>query len=610
MHSYRYHPPLIADPKAGLRIALVDEDGVLAEAVWGNRDRTLALANPVEPQPEDLWPAIHLDPARAYNVQLLTADGTVAFTDLIAAESLSGASLPDDAGLFAALGDVPVPTEVKRIRTEGWGVRGLGAGDYICDDLATAELAVAHPRFCARTANGRFFRLCGTGGLITVEQGGARGDPQGSHLVNDQPAFQAATDYAIAMGLPRVGLAQARYSVWMPLRQSDPKEIHSPDGHAVVIPARKVIHFIGLARERAHIAFRMPDGGPFEGTQPGHNFLVIGQRAWRGAAFFIRTVPRRIALAEKAVPPRSGLTLDHLVIDGGTRPANRGQNLASVINGEGWDVTHKGIWTEADGLGGDLTIRNCEMTGWRGETVFASGDADAMVTVRNSAFRFSSGQGLNLNGCRVDVDGCTISDCYLGIEGWTGCHGGRIVNTTISRCGSAKTGGGAFGLEGYLDYWRPHAPHEIRRTPDADEKPMGTIDITCIDCNRAQIGWWLRGRLRLVDTAVVFGTPGGHNDGSRHIDLDVELVTDHAAAAYVLIRGGMGKAGDQRTDDVALRVSSGRTPAAVAKGLIPAPPVQWHGSLGPNVRVRLRADRSSPAPREMGESPDHKPRFE
>lgn len=609
MRSYRYHPPLIA-AFPGIRLAIVDRDGAISRAVWADSQGNSPLANPVEPAGDGQWPAIHLDPARGYEVRLLAGNGGLAFTRPLTAGALTGSSSPDDAGLFTGLGDVPVPPGVSRIRTEGWDERGLGAGDYICDDMATEALAAAHPRFCARTANGRYFRLRGSGGLITVEQGGARGDPQGAHAVNDQPAFQAASDYAIAMNIARVGLAQARYSVWMPQRTSDPGEKHSPDGNAIVIPARKAVHFIGLTRERPHVAFRMPGGETFEGREPGRNFLVIGTRAWRGGAFFIRTIARRIARAEGAVPPRSGLTLEHLVIDGGTRPDGNGHNQASVIDGKGWDITHKGIWTEADGLGGDITIRDCEMTGWRGETVFASADADATLTVRNSAFRNSGGQGLNPNGCRVDVDGCTISDCYIGIEGWTGCHGGRIVATTIERCGSAKTGGGAFGLEGYLDFWRPHPPHAMRRVPDADEIPLGTIDITCIDSNRAQAGWWLRGRLRLIDTAVLFGQPGAHSEGSRHVDLDIELVTDRKQAAYVLIRGGTGKAGDQLTNDMALRVTAKRTPGAVARGLIPAVPVQWHGSLGPNVRVRLRGDPSAPKPREMGESPDHQPRFE
>lgn len=598
MDRYRYHPPLLADAAAGLRLALVE--------VGATQAAPLAAG----PGPDSRWPAIHLDPARDYEVRLLTARGGLAFSHLIAAQSLSGATVPDDAGLFAGLGDIAVPADVWRIRTEGWSARGVGAGDYICDDLADEALAAAHPRFCKRTANGRFFRLRGAGGLITVEQGGAQGDPQGTNSVNDQPVFQAATDYAVAMGIARIGLAQARYCLWMPVRQSDPFDKHSPDGNAVVIPARKTVHFIGLARERSHVAVRMPDGESFEGTEPGRNFLVIGPKAWRGAAFFVRSVPRRIALAEPALPPRSGLTLEHLVIDGGTRPAHNGQNRASVIDGKGWDITHKGIWVEADGLGGDLTLRDCEMTGWRGETVFAGGDADATLTVRNSAFRFSGGQGLNPNGCRVDVDGCTISDCHMGIEGWTGCHGGRIVNTTILRCGSVKTGGGAFGLEGYLDLWRPHPPHAFRRIPDADEVPLGLIDITCIDCNRAQIGWWLHGHLRLIDTAAVFGTPGGHNDGARHVDLTIELVTDRKPASYVLIRGGAGKAGEQRTDNVTLRVTVERTRAAMAKGLIPPSPVQWHGSLGPDVRVRLRGSGGAPPPKAAGESPDHTPRFE
>lgn len=612
MQAVRYIQPFLpsltpnASPFPGARLQFSDPRNGQAAVIFADPALSRPLDNPVESDAAGRMPAIFLDPARSYEVTALTAGGAVAYAHLVGAGSAAAALVADDAGLFIALRQIAVPAGVTRIRTEGWSSPGLGAGDYVADARATAALAGAHPHFCVRTANGRFFRLVDAAGLITVEQGGAKGDPRSTFLVNDQQAFQAAVDYAAAIGIERIGLAQIHYSLWCPVRRGDPEFQHTADGHAVVIGADQRIHFLGLGPGRSRLSFRMPGGASFEGTRPGRNFQIVGGKVWRGSGFFLRTRPRPPGPGRVPEGRRSGLTLEQLAIDGGTRLSPSMKVGADPRDGSGWDMSHKGVWVEADGLGGDVSIRDCEMTGWRGETVYCSNDFAATATVRNSSFSHSNGQGLNFNGCGVDVDNCTISDCLLGIEGWFGIRGGRILRTAITRCGVAGKGGGAFSLGGTLDFWRPHAPGKVRRRPDADENPVGTIDITCTDCQRAFLGWWVRGKLRLVDTPVLIGEPYNSADGARGVDLDVELVTDRQPVSSIRVLGGKGKRGDRLTDDVTLRVTVSRTAAAIGAGLAPSVPVEWEGSFGPRVRVQLKGIKTAP-PRAIGETPDYAP---
>jgi hypothetical protein len=106
----------------------------------------------------------------------------------------------------------------------------------VADSTANATLAARFPAFCRKTANNRYFRLVGP--AVTPEQAGATG----AVGTNDQPAIQAAIDYATAMAIPEVHLKGA-YEAWCPPRTS-PLQTQADDGHLLVI--RGNIAIIGL----------------------------------------------------------------------------------------------------------------------------------------------------------------------------------------------------------------------------------------------------------------------------------------------------------------------------------------------------------------------------
>lgn len=526
--------------------------------------------------------------------------------------AMSGRALP----LFRESQGITLPADVVRLHTAGWSRLGVGAGSYVNDALATPGFAEEHPRLCIVAADERCFRLEARDGMITVEQAGACGDPAASGQINDQPAFQAAIDYAAAAKIEHVGLGGGAYSLWMPPRRSPLPEKGkwgsiTSDGNAMVIAEGQRIRLFGLGAGRAVLRFFAPGGHSFNGRLRGEAYQLIEGRVWRGSGFFL--VSKAPVAWDHADDKggRQSLTLQHLTIDGGTRVSGNFNWPADPRDGTGWDTTHKGIFMTPDHRGADITILDCAMTGWRGETVFTSNDPHAVLRVRRSEFSHSNGQGLNPNGCMTDVDGCSISDCFSGIEGWTGYRGGRIVNTHIKRCFGVPKGprggsGSAMSLGCQPSFREIARQRKAGLAPDPFG-PVGTVDITCQDCNPAIVGSRLQGRLRMIDTGLSIGTPYANNEGSKQINLDVVLTTDKTMNAVIIIAGGMGKAGEKRTDHVKMHVTSTATLAAETAGMRPDAVVQWSGSLGPNIDISLTGRQAKRAPRAWAATPDFSP---
>ncbi len=135
-----------------------------------------------------------------------TAQSVAAAAQVAAAGAQAAATPPF---LFTAIGSKIIDNSIAVLASSGYSVSGKGAGSYISDSYANSALASAHPRFCKQSSNGRYFRLApaGLANAISVEQGGAIG----ASGTNDQPAIQAAIDYAIATGIREVLFTQANY---------------------------------------------------------------------------------------------------------------------------------------------------------------------------------------------------------------------------------------------------------------------------------------------------------------------------------------------------------------------------------------------------------------
>lgn len=109
--------------------------------------------------------------------------------------------------LFIQIPGENVRTGTDLVITSGRDAIGIAPGRYVCDPLPTASLMTAHPRFVARSSNGRYFRALPEANRIAVELGGAKGDA----IADDGPAIRAAFAYASAIGARGVRFGAAAY---------------------------------------------------------------------------------------------------------------------------------------------------------------------------------------------------------------------------------------------------------------------------------------------------------------------------------------------------------------------------------------------------------------
>ena len=109
--------------------------------------------------------------------------------------------------LFSDILNQNLRTGTDIIQTSGRDVIGAAPWRYVSDALATAALQSAHPRFVARSSNGRYWRAIPEGGRIAVEVGGAKGDG----TTDDGPAIRATFAYANAIGARGASFSSANY---------------------------------------------------------------------------------------------------------------------------------------------------------------------------------------------------------------------------------------------------------------------------------------------------------------------------------------------------------------------------------------------------------------
>ncbi len=111
--------------------------------------------------------------------------------------------------LFSDIPAQNLRTGTDIIQTSGRDVIGAGAWRYVSDAQATAGLFASHPRFVARSSNGRYWRALPEAGRIAVEAGGAKADGTS----DDGPVVRATHAYAAAIGARGAAFGGARYRV-------------------------------------------------------------------------------------------------------------------------------------------------------------------------------------------------------------------------------------------------------------------------------------------------------------------------------------------------------------------------------------------------------------
>lgn len=472
--------------------------------------------------------------------------------------------------LFTQFSSQNINTNTDMVQTSGRGVKGVAAASYVADSLANAALFAAHPRFVGQTSNNRYFRALPTNGELAVELGGAAGDG----LNNDQPAIQAAIAYAEMIGARTVVFTAKTYRLHCPLRTNDPDGTigqHFYDGRPIVISAPLVLRSARHGGSR--LEFRANNGSERQNTwQQVFSSSTGQQMVWRGGAIFVKCPG-----TEPANPAdRPGVTLIDITLDGGIPRGSNYDWPARISDGEGWDLTDKGIEIEPDRSSGDIRLIRSTVTGFRGELIFQAGEGNGELYIRSAVLSETNGVLFQACGTNMDIDGLFGAKGFSTFEGWSGRRG-RLVNAVFEDC--VQTGGLAGGRL---------APGTYRNTPRrmADELiPWLFIDAEFRKCGPVLLGSWVRGQIRLTDSYLILEGSQTYSEGLHDLDLDVIAQADKLTEFTPVVLVGSATAGKQTLSDIRIRLRCSRTKEARDNGRIHTQPVTYSGSLGPNVVI-------------------------
>ena len=386
--------------------------------------------------------------------------------------------------LFTAIGAWASPAAVASFTTSGHSTPGIGGGRYVADLLATSALASASPEFCAVDHTGRYWRLAADDARVAVSQGGALGG-----WVNDQPAVQAAIDYAKAIGARTLLFDFDQLALWCPARTSsasDGEQIaFNLDGQSMVVSAP--IRFLGLGT-RTHILLLSTLGTSLE-----TGWQNIGGSIWRGSGINLMGGP------SAASPNAYGLTdftLENIWLDGGCDYTGvRGDPTPSSPDGA--DLSNKGIRLQNTQLD-MIVLRNSKINGFKGEAYYLAGSTQTLQILDDSDISGSNQSAFNPSTGVVLANNCNFGGSFISVE-CLGGIGGRYNNCRFyDSVQTGITGGPANGL--LYDYAYP--------TRELDKAPPWIDLVDCDFHNAGQliIGNYVRITGRATDISITLDT--------------------------------------------------------------------------------------------------------
>ena len=507
--------------------------------------------------------------------------------------------------LFADLARRAPDAGTAFLESVGHGRAGKGSARYVADALCDEALLAAHPRFVLRCANGRIFRLQAEAGSLSVEQGGAAGDG----VVNDQPAVQAAIDYAHAVEAGEVRFESARYRIDCPTRTSPARDVPAEDGRPIVVRASLALR--GCAGVPSVLDFRGAGG-----IDPDANWQTVSTRSddpsaavWRGGGVFVQGDRTLVPAGERTV---GRLELSRLVLQGNRRRTGTYAWPADPVTGDGWDISDKALWVQ-DCMVGTIVCRDVDMIGWRGEVLYLGGLDEAVERLELTRCRLRTSNGGVLNAgvnCELVAEDCEFGDGFQAQED-TGKSRAQFRNCRWHDCEHVWLGGG-------------HTVGALFNAtfPTRDEAlppPRTTLDQCHFeDCGTLFVSSWVRGTARLVDTALVL--PGPTAMALQDVDLEIESVIDRRADFIAAAINGVDSLTEQvpgapagtwkrPPSEVRLALRHERTAQAAANGL-QSHGFEWTGCIDRSCRIAISGDFAGARTPNGGATPLSMPRID
>lgn len=311
---------------------------------------------------------------------------------------------------------------------------------------------------------------------------------------NDQPAIQAAIDYAVGIGA-EVWFTKPRYELWCPVRASHAADKFNPEGHPLVVHGSVVLRGIGPTRSTL-------DFKGLDGVDPETNWQVVAasgsdssNAVWRGGGLFL--------LGDQS-DPSGDFAIDRfeihrLIFEGNRARTGNHAYPANTTTGDGWDLTDKGFWHQ-DTYVGDIVMRDTDFIGWKGEVFYSAGYNPRFVDLARCKFVTSNANGLNLTAVNRRIVDCEMGDCYQAEES-PAAYDARYENCLWRDCSYVALGGGPVaGLpSGYPNSWA---------TRDETIAPPRVLIRGGVMQNAGTFlcGSWVNAELTTIDTRCTFGT--------------------------------------------------------------------------------------------------------
>ncbi|MGY1711347.1 glycosyl hydrolase family 28-related protein [Geodermatophilus sp. SYSU D00758] len=296
------------------------------------------------------------------------------------------------------------------------------------------------------------------GGVFDVRDRGALGD--GIH--DDTVAVQATIDAAQRAGGGVVYLPAGVYRLQPQVaRQVDPED-NIDEGHALSVTGSGLT-FRGDGRDRSRLVFHA-----FGGEVHETSWQVVDGKVFRGAGFFLDG-------GASAATAQTDIAFEDLSLDGTAHCTHDNDFPADVGTGDGWDLTHKGIWMRNDRAFDRIRVSRCRVHGWKGEIVYYGGIDLGRYTVEDCELYDTNGDCNSVTASWLTAVRNTLhTSASAGFEDMLaeGPGGAVYADNTMYACDKEALSLGSAGSQG------PWGPIVITRNTVSDCPRTGFLLFT------------------------------------------------------------------------------------------------------------------------------------
>jgi hypothetical protein len=202
--------------------------------------------------------------------------------------------------------------------------------------------------------------------VFNVRDRNAVGD--GRH--DDTVAVQATVDAAQGAGGGVIYFPAGVYRLQpQTARRSDPGR-NIAEGHAISVSGSHLT-FRGDCADATRLEFYAYGGEANEAS-----WQVVGGKVFRGGGFFLDG-------GSSPSTAQTDIAFENLAMNGTAHCTHNNSFPADTSTGDGWDLTHKGIWMRNDRNFDRIRISRCHVHGWKGEVIYYGGSGLGQYTVED-----------------------------------------------------------------------------------------------------------------------------------------------------------------------------------------------------------------------------------